>query len=912
MANGVAAQTFNGTYDGVAMALLSAKAANGQYLIPSSQLAQPPAGAPTSAYAGAQFTSDNTVATALSVANTNQAEANLDYNVTQKDRLSLKYFYQHAPTIAPFADANTLGTPANEDSGAQVAAITNSITIGTRINWQQTMGFSRQKVYSTFTQQQAGNFGIGFPGGTNLPAIALSRFNYDSTHTGSVTLGPSNADANAGYFQNRWAPSSTVTFVLGKHNLSAGGNFDYTQLNVRNRRINLGSVSVANFVAFVQGQVSSSSEITGNANRYYRANDAGAFLQDQWKLLPNLSITAGVRYDYNGGFSEKYGNIFNFNPALYSATKTAVSNDGFVVAGNNALDPTPGVSNTTLTGRQWGIGPRVGFAFTPKQNNNTVVFHGGFGMFYDRGEYFSYLSQPAGSSIGGPFGATEAPPLVNYTTGTGTLTLENPLGTAVIPASTANPASFLSKLPTAAQIESACAGVLVETSNANGNCAQQPLNFGAYAQNNKLPYTISYSFNTQVQLNKDTSFTVGYLGNVSRHLVIPVPFNEPTIATASSPVHDQTSSYGYEVLNTASPTGTNKYNPISSEPYDTYDGGNVDLRVPYVGYSPNAALFEASGVSGYNALIAQVSKRMSQYFALTANYTFSHALDEQSDIGLFFTGDNPDHLRDSYASADFDRTHIFTMSLVAQIPKLNRGSALVHKFTDGWQIVNLTTLQSGEPYSLYEYDGAVGSLYFGNFPTLSNPVLGIKNGSNPKSALTGASGAYLNVTAPGSYSYIPAINPSQLQVNYVAPGNKGVPTCNTGQPCDVFETDFTPGQRNIFRQSSQKDADVSFQKLTNFSNRYTLRYSFDVFNITNTTSLDVPNNHATVSGGKLSATSNTKNSVAYGQVASGVTTQTADQNALYVLPTYGATTFGAARNAIGQPRTVEMSLHLLF
>lgn len=906
-AQGVAVQTFNGTFDPVAMAILQAKLPNGTYLIPSVTSTAP------SSLASGAATSTNTTVSALSSTKTNQAEANLDYNLTGKDHISAKYYYQHSPVIAPFADSNTAGVPANEDSGAQVGALTNALTIGSRINWQQTMGFSRQKVYSTFNQLVSGNFGLQFPGGVNLPAITIQRPNYYSTHAGSITLGPNNADANAGYFQNRWAPSTNFTLTLGKHNISAGGNFDYTQLNVRNRRTNLGSVTVSNFVSFVEGQVASSNEITGNANRYYRANDTGVFVQDQWKLLSNLSITAGIRYDNNGGFSEKYGNIFNFDPGLYSATANTVTNDGFVVAGNNAFDPTPGVNNTTLTGRQWGFGPRIGFAYTPAQNGGKVVFHGGVGMFYDRGEYFSYLSQPAGSSVGGPFGATEAPPLVNYVTGTGTLTLENPLGTAPIPASSANPATFLTKLPTAAQMETACAGLTVEIANANGDCSLQPLNFGAYARNNKLPYTISYSFNTQVQIARDTSFTVGYMGNVGRHLVIPVPFNQPQVATAASPVHDQTSTYGYEVLNTASPASTaNKYNPIASEPFDTYDGGNTDLRVPYVGYSPNAALFEAAGVSAYNALIAQVTKRMGQYLGLQASYTFSHALDEQSDVGLFFTGDNPARLRDSYASADFDRTHIFTMSLVAQVPKLNRGNALVHAFTNGWQVTSLTTLQSGEPYSLYEYSGAVGSIYFGNYPTLSNPVLGIKDGAHPKSALTGASGAYLNVSAPGSYSYIPAINPAQLSVNYIAPGNKGVPSCVSGQPCDVFETDFTPGQRNIFRQTPQRAADVAFEKLTKLNDRYLVRYSFDVFNVTNTTSLDVPTNHATVSQSKLSATTNTRNSVAYGQVATSTGTQASDVNSLYVLPIPGATTFGAVRNTIGQPRTIEMSLHLVF
>ena len=57
---------------------------------------------------------------------------------------------------------------------------------------------------------------------------------------------------------------------------------------------------------------------------------------------------------------------------------------------------------------------------------------------------------------------------------------------------------------------------------------------------------------------------------------------------------------------------------------------------------------------------------------------------------------------------------------------------------------------------------------------------------------------------------------------------------------DPFETGFTTGQRNIFRQSFQKRADASLVKMTNFTERYALKYTFDVYNLTNTTSFDVP------------------------------------------------------------------------
>src|SRR5262249_58200205 len=86
-----------------------------------------------------------------------------------------------------------------------------------------------------------------------------------------------------------------------------------------------------------------------------------------------------------------------------------ITNIGIVVAGNNKEFPTKGVSDSTLTGRQWGFAPRIGVAWTPGFLHNVVV-RAGFGMYYDRGEYFADLSHSAGGGIGGPFGVTVQQP----------------------------------------------------------------------------------------------------------------------------------------------------------------------------------------------------------------------------------------------------------------------------------------------------------------------------------------------------------------------------------------------------------------------------------------------------------------------------------------------------------------------
>ena len=92
--------------------------------------------------------------------------------------------------------------------------------------------------------------------------------------------------------------------------------------------------------------------------------------------------------------------------------------------------------------------------------------------------------------------------------------------------------------------------------------------------------------------------------------------------------------------------------------------------------------------------------------------------------------------------------------------------------------------------------------------------------------------------------YIPTIDPSQIAINYITPGDLGVPTAAMGgptDPVDIYETNFAPeNQRNIFRQAMQKRLDVSFRKSFKITDRYTVQYAFNIFNVTNTTSLDVP------------------------------------------------------------------------
>jgi hypothetical protein len=864
--------------DGVAATLLQTKLANGQYLIPSSQAA---------AGASYQYGVPNVYLLGVSRLISDQADTALNYDATKNDRVSAKYFFQNAPVTRPFGFSDTAGFPITQHNGAQVFSLDNTIAIGQRLNWEQRLGFVRMGSFSNYVQNVAGgNLGVGGGQTTGLdanvlPGLEINNFGYYDQYSPTLDIGPAGVPGsfvNMGYYQNRLNPSTNVIFTAGKHTIVAGGGYSYTQLNITNNRTGHADVVVNGFDAFLQGKVRKSTVLESidpithrnNADRYYRTNEISGYVQDKWQVKSNLSITGGVRYDYHGGMTEKYGDMFNFDPALYSVTGTStagfnVVNSGFVIAGNNKQHPTHGVSASTLNGRQWGISPRIGFAWSPTRFHNNLVISGGGGLYYDRGELLSYLSQPAGGTIGGPFGVTESAPLVSVATGnsdTG-LTLENPSGDlgfnspqngGIYLAPSADPGVMVQALQ--AQLNqmtgSPAAGSKYAPYGKNCSgwqseegyflCLSLPVNFGYYDKSNVLPYTINYTFNVQWQPASTVAIMLGYTGNRGRHSVIPIPFNEPGIATSSNPIWGETSSYGMEVMDQNSYLCDYDYCPIPEEPWNTSDAGNTDFRVPFVGYSPNAAAFKTVGVSAYDALEAHVEKRLSHNFQVGGSYTWSHALDEQSDIGLFFTGDNPNHLRDSWASSDFDRRHVFSANFQVDVPNAAKAHSAMAYVTNDWHMAGTGILQSGEPYSLYEFYGAVGSINFGNYPTLMNPVLGIKDPKNPKGALTGNKGS---ARGPGG-SYIPALDPSQIAIHYLQPGTNGIPVSTGSDPSDIYETSFNVGQRNIFRQSAQKRLDLSFRKGFRVTEKIKAQFEFNIFNVTNTTSLDVPQDQAQI------------------------------------------------------------------
>jgi hypothetical protein len=301
----------------------------------------------------------------------------------------------------------------------------------------------------------------------------------------------------------------SVTKVLAKHTLKAGFSYLYNNhwndsavSPQRGAYSFNGHYAQVPFADFILGDPISTQN--GSPNNYIVRNISdqyGAFIQDDWKPLPNLTVNAGLRYDLQWFHGNPYGNESLYIPALKEVvvfgTSFNAAAQAYIAANPKipiALSSTVGLPNTVfgyLGQDKNNVAPRLGFAYEAKHN---TVIRGAFGI------YFNLL--PSSYQDSTPFGTLPYINSVTYTNAAGTtpaFTMNNPFSAT---------GAFAANPSTATQAKTV------------------------------TPYTEAYNLAVEHQFGKGLDLRIGYVGqhNLKQNLNGGPGTYNPNINLADPPV----------------------------------------------------------------------------------------------------------------------------------------------------------------------------------------------------------------------------------------------------------------------------------------------------------------------------------------------------------------------------------------
>ena len=407
----------------------------------------------------------------------------------------------------------------------------------------------------------------------------------------------------------------------------------------------------------------------------------GLYFQDQYRVNSRLTITMTMRADRNSG------GVCHTNCASLPATpfgdlahgSTIPYNQSFVTGNNTII---PGIEKVVFQ-------PRLGIAWSPLDQN--TVIRAGVGLFTDL--------YPGGL-------------LSLFDTNFPQVNLFNvPIGTVAFdtapPGSTAFPTSGVN-------LVTQCNTAFLSNYNSGGSLTTGGSSGGGYAG---AAAPIGGCLNAQGAL------TVPNLNDVSRNLQNPkyVEWNFEIQHT-----------FGQHTIVSANYVGNHGYDELALNP--TLNGFGFGT-LPAVAPDPRVGRVDqlySGAVSNYNGVTFSIQETQWHGLSGRLNYTYSHALDEFSNvpeepfsvITSVLTQIVPNNLRAQYASGDNDARHLISGSYVYQLP-FKSENRLMNAAIGGWMVSGTMFWRTGFPFSIID-GGATGALVgnnLGGTPSLGSTIL---------------------------------------------------------------------------------------------------------------------------------------------------------------------------------------------
>ena len=604
---------------------------------------------------------------------------------THKGRLSGYYALDNYVLDNPYpttqGGANVPGFNALTVGRSQLAVIEFSKPIGTTAFNQTHVSYTR---VANDLGKPVGGMGVslasqGFDTGDGTLGIVAGQPSSEGVENvvfNNYTIG---SDPNQ-YRQinNTYEATDDFSKIWKTHTFKFGIHSDYEQINTFPfAQLNgsfqfYGSESGVDFVDFLLGIAS---QYNQNALRPFYERDTywGAYAQDGWRMRPNLTLNAGLRWERIEPWCEKYNNAMTLVAGEQSIVFPTAPK-GIVFPGD------PGIARTLAPAQDYNFAPRIGLAYSPSWTKDSLLgkiigesgttsIHAGFGIFYTSipGETLGLISDNA------PYGFTytsPAPPL--FTTpfrdaATGNSEGQRfPATLAPLNVSKANPDSNIDW----SQFEPISA-------------------IPGYSPTNQTAYTEEYMLSWQRQIRANALVTLTYTGNQSHRQLVLKAANpgDPALCLSLSQIGEVSAN-----STTCGPFG-------ESTTYTTAAGATVNGTREPLGQDFGSVSNQSSiGNSSYNSLKASV-RYSSGRGEIIAGYTYSKSIDQASN---FCDQVNPSNPKLSRALSSFDMRHDFVVSYTAhlQMAQLLHGPK---RLEDGWNLSGITRFSTGFPVALINY-----------------------------------------------------------------------------------------------------------------------------------------------------------------------------------------------------------------
>jgi len=544
-----------------------------------------------------------------------------------------------------------------------------------------------------------------------------------------------------------------------------------------------------------------SGNATAQPDNYFSSHYYAAFLQDDWKVRPNLTLNLGLRWESLGAPVDRHNRTVSaFDTTSTNPISSQVNFAGLPIStlvGGITFAGVNGNSNAPFSAALAQFGPRAAFAYTP--NSRTVV-RGGMGVYYiQTGSGNQYAAPQTGFSTTTNYTGTYdggATPLQN---------LSNPF--PVFQSATGN-----------------CGGN--ETACLATN-AGQGLSF--INPNYRPPLVVMSAFGVQQQLSNWDTLEISYAGNRSYNLTYSDDLNHIS-AAAQAACDPKRGGVGTNCTSGAG-NGTvgyinNPFKGIAAFSGTSYYSASTIQRInfsrPFPQFTNVTETLLNGGELYYNALEATYNHRTSVGLTLHATYTFSKT------IAASGFADTVNRVPSRTISGT-DIPNRITISEVYLLP-LARGRGLfpnMNRYLDaligGWQVSSIFTYQSGLPFSIsgYEIDPNANGGYLlprqRFYPGQSNPYHTQTN-----------SNSYVQAFKPCVGTRDPNTGAVTLQAYSVTAG------CSSANFIQVGSYGVTPNiEYTGIRLQHYVNVDANISKNFPIYERLTAQLRLDAFNAAN-------------------------------------------------------------------------------